>query len=138
MFKSCRTLAASSPQLPKLLPPTFGKPSNSKRTTRNLRKQFMSQKLIYLVLSGLLMLVLLLTGLQTAPRSTYAAEPSATPESDFPVSVETTGIIQSLSKDQIVLADGSAFKIDTKTKLPKTALQPGITVTVEAELDSEE
>src|SRR5215475_5854482 len=101
-------------------------------------KQFMSRKSIYLALSGLLMFVLLLTGLQTVPRSTYAAQPTATSDSDFPVAVETTGVIQSISRDQIVLADGSTFKIDDKTKLPKTTLQPGMTVTVEAELDSEE
>src|SRR5260370_5487099 len=98
----------------------------------------MSRKPIFLALSSFLMFILLLTGLQTAPRATFAAEPSATPDSDFPVAVETTGIIQSISTNQIVLADGSAFKIDATTKLPKTALQPGMTVTVAAELDSEE
>src|SRR5258708_27464757 len=98
----------------------------------------MSRKPIFLALSSFLMFILLLTGLQTAPRATFAAEPSATPDSDFPVAVETTGIIQSISANQIVLADGSAFKIDANTKLPKTALQPGMTVTVAAELDSEE
>src|SRR5258708_11929743 len=50
---------------------------------------------------------------------------------DFPVTIEVGGVVQSISADQLVLADGTTIKLNPGSKLASAA-QPGQTVTLNA------
>src|SRR6266568_5228146 len=95
----------------------------------------MMRKSTYLLLSLALVVVLLMGGLQSAP--TLAAGPTKAPTPDFPISLELDGIIQTLTTTQLLLSDGTSFKVVESTKVDAN-LQTGAQVTVVAEFDTDE
>lgn len=59
-------------------------------------------------------------------------------DSDFPVTVELNGVIQSISDTQLALTDGTLIKINDVTKDIAPGLKAGVAVTVTAEMDDEQ
>src|SRR5260221_9603816 len=65
------------------------------------------------------------------------AQGGDTSKNDFSVSVDITGVIQSITNTTLTLEDGSTIAINNDTKGVSSDLQPGVTVTVTAELGDE-
>src|SRR5260221_1730202 len=95
------------------------------------RSNRMSRKSTITVLITLLLFVLAVTGLQERPIR-------AEGKPDFPVLMEITGTIQSLSAKQLTLTDGSVIKITKDTQTTPAQLKEGMAVVIQAEFDMDE
>jgi hypothetical protein len=93
----------------------------------------MTRKFTYVLLTLSLIGALMVTGLQSTPAH---AEGANTTDSDFPVSLEINGTIQTLTATHLVLADSTTFAITKKTQIG-SGLKSGALVAVVAEFDSD-
>ncbi len=75
----------------------------------------------------------MLGGLSDKP--SQAAGPSGTPTDDSSVSIEVTGTIQSITKGDLTLSDGTVIQITSQTVSP--VLVVGQTITATVEMDGE-
>ncbi len=91
------------------------------------------RKVTLIIISALLVVALFGLSAQTAP-----TRAEGQPSSDFPVAVEITGVIQTITVSQISLTDGTVFKINKQTKGLSSDLTAGVTITVTAQLDDED
>ncbi len=89
------------------------------------------------VLTALAALALMLLSSQSTATSAAQAQTTGTPSSDFPVSMQIAGTIQTLTHDQLVLDDGSIFIVDQGTDMPH-GLHTGQVVTVQASFDEDD
>jgi hypothetical protein len=90
----------------------------------------MSRKTPLVLISLFLVLTLLVSGISMTPASAQ--------DDDFPVSVELSGVIQSISSTQLVFTNGTTVKINRGTKDIAPGLKSGMAVTVVAEMDDEQ
>ncbi len=90
------------------------------------------RKGIVIVISALLAITLLGSSLQTTSVNAQG------PNNDFPVSVELTGVIKTITATALTLTDDTSVKINAHTSGVSADLKPGVTVTITAELDDED
>ncbi|MCC7447350.1 MAG: hypothetical protein IT324_08045 [Anaerolineae bacterium] len=89
----------------------------------------MLRKGLLIVLVTVLIGVLAIGGLATTPA--HAQNPTG----DFPLTVEMTGVIQSMTPNQIVLTDGTPIFLSPSSIIPAT-LQIGQTIIVSAQIEN--
>src|SRR5258706_5349946 len=81
------------------------------------------------------LLVLLVLGMSAQNVPAYA---QGGPKSDFAVSVDISGVVQSITASALTLTDTTTFKITKNTNGVSSDLQPGVTVTVTAGVDEQD
>src|SRR5258708_6344227 len=96
----------------------------------------MTRKLSFLSLTLLLSLVLVRQSAQSTTVRAAAPTPAAT--SDFPVSVQLSGVIAAISKSQLTLTDGTVVTLNKQTQSDGKPLKVGQTVTIVAEVGDDD
>jgi len=89
----------------------------------------MLRKGLLIVLATVLIGILAIGGLATTPVR------AQNPTGDFPLTVEMTGVIQSMTSNQIVLTDGTPIFLSPSSIIPAT-LQVGQTIIVSAQIEN--
>jgi hypothetical protein len=117
--------------------PAVGKPikhSGEVASLRSLTENVPMRKTTLIIISALLTLAGVGTGMQSNPAN---AQGGSTPPNEFPVSVQVTGVIQSITATELTLTDGSVIQINSTTQGLSPALRRGVTVTVVAAVEGD-
>ena len=96
----------------------------------------MTRKLSFLTLT--LLLSLLLVSQSAESTTVRAAAPTPAATSDFPVSVQLSGVIAAISKSQLTLTDGTVVTLNKQTQSDGKPLKVGQTVTIVAEVGEDD
>src|SRR5664279_4535212 len=93
----------------------------------------MSTKFKYLIVTTVIAVTIILASVQLTPTRVLADGGTSTPDTDFPIIVNVTGTIQSLTDTGLVLADGTVIQIEPSTFTP-IPLAVGEMVSITAQL----